>query len=507
MEKTMTTDADKLKNVFWQLKRLKPLKDNNETFSKETVINWNKARQYVLNVLPEKEKHSPLNGIGFSPSSNEHLHVIITGISDLMLCIARQIALIAHYPNFNEYGGSNRTVITILYNSSDLEKSKSKSIIEHVSKEEYLCNLTLLCKYTIKKWDGEKETVVKTENEDSFIDVELELVEVCAHDYKEYMNWRRFTSQDNNDNTHTIVVAEDEVENMVHTDNPDYYETMPIALHNAMRANMVYYVGADIDNLPPDDPNTAERYSRALHYFCYQQSKDDTQKKWDNFFKKDDNGTPTQYARDQIELRNLLSNIFCTDCFESRLRSVVTIDAINDEFDKSILGRCKWPFSWRKHRCVDKFYKFVEQAKNIGEEDIERKEELKKKKKEKGLKGIKEVNSNMFIWFLQHEYRKVLRIVKANLTALAKCEHARWNVEKLILGFSPLTDAERTTDELKFGEARKQYRKSLKKDSKYPKHIDLCSYHDLQCRNPADMKYDCFLMMAMSWILRNTTNN
>ena len=131
---TITTDADKLDNVFSQLKRLK----GNETFSEETIINWNKARKYVLNVLPEKERHSPLNGIGFSPSSSEHLHVIVLDASDLMLCIARQIALIAHYPNFNEDGGSNRTVITILYNSSDLEEGKSKSIIDHISKEEYL---------------------------------------------------------------------------------------------------------------------------------------------------------------------------------------------------------------------------------------------------------------------------------------------------------------------------------------------------------------------------------
>ena len=461
---TITTGADKLDNVFKQLKRLK----GNEFFSEETINNWNKARKYVLNVLPKKERHSPLNGIGFSPSSSEHLHVIIIGISDLMLCIARQIALIAHYPNFNEDGGSNRTVITILYKSSDLEENKSKSIIDHISKEEYLCNLPLLCKYTIKKWDGEKEIVIKTENKDSFIDVELELVEVSAHDYKEYMNWRGFTSKDNNDNAYTIVVAEDEVKNMVHTDNPDYYETMPIALHNAMRANMVYYVGADIDNLPPDDPNTAERYSRALHYLCYQQSSGDTQKKWNGFFKKDDNGTPTQCVRNQIELRNLLSNIFCTDCFESRLRSVVTIDAINEEFDKSIFSSSKRLFSWRKHRCVEKFYELVEQDENSDADDAKWKEELKKRKKEKGLKGIKEVNRKMFYWFLQYEYRKVLHIVKANLTALAKCEHARWNVEKLILGFSPLTDEERTIDELKFGKAREQYRKGLKKTPSAP---------------------------------------
>lgn len=466
---TTTTDADKLDNVFKQLKRLK----DNETFSEETINNWNKARKYVLNVLPKKEKHSPLNGIGFSPSSSEHLHVIIIGISDLMLCIARQIALIAHYPNFNEDGGGTQTTITILYNSSDLEEGKS--IIDHISKEEYLCNLTLLCKYTIKKWDGKKETIIKTKNKDSFIDIELDLVDIGK--YNSLVEIRKYAKESKllHDNANNVFVTQKYVEDKLRTF--DKSEDKPMDIHNnAMRANMVYYVGADIDNLPPDDPNTAERYSRALHYFCYQQSKNDTLEKWNSFFKKDGKGEYTNEIDGQIQVRNLLSNIFCADCFKSRLRSVVTIDAIKKEFDKSVFCRSEWLFSWRKHHFISKY----------GD-----------------LNSIKEVNQEIFDWLLQHEYRKVLRIVKANLTTLAKCEHARWNVEKLILGFSPLTDKERIADELKFGKAREQYRKRLKKDSKCPKHIDLCSYHDLQRINPADMKYDCFLMMAMAWILKD----
>ena len=54
MENAITKDADKHKNVFWQQKRLK---GTNKDFSRETIINWNKARKYVLNVLQEKEKH------------------------------------------------------------------------------------------------------------------------------------------------------------------------------------------------------------------------------------------------------------------------------------------------------------------------------------------------------------------------------------------------------------------------------------------------------------------
>ena len=85
------------------------------------------------------------------------------------------------------------------------------------------------------------------------------------------------------------------------------------------------------------------------------------------------------------------------------------------------------------------------------------------------------------------------------LQAMAKCEHARWNVEKLILGFSTLTPEELYEDNRRFGSSRNSYRKELKKKAH---HIDLCSYHHLQRINPADMKYDCFLMLAMVRILK-----
>lgn len=487
-------------DIFSQLLRMtncnEPPKGNG--FSDVTIKNWYIARQYVLDILRQEEKQPPLNGVGFTPSENKHLHVVIDGTSDLMLCIARQISLIAHFLNFDETNGNNRTIITILYNSKQLDASTT--IVERISQEEYLCNLPLLCKYSLIKWNRNGEKVIQEENPNSFIDIELELIDLCDFCAIDYINSKEFSNQSIHSNTNCLYITEKHVREKMREHGIELIKSIDI--RKARRANMVYYVGADIDNLPPDDPNTAERYSRALHYFCYQQSSGDTQKKWNGFFKKDDNGIQTQCVRNQIELRNLLSNIFCTDCFESRLRSIVTIDAINDEFDKSIFSRSKRLFSWRKHRCVEKFYEFVEQDENNDADDAKWKEELKKRKKEKGLKGIKEVNRKMFDWFLQYEYRKVLHIVKANLTVLAKCEHARWNVEKLILGFSPLTDEERAIDELKFGKSREQYRKELKKDSKCPKHIDLCSYHDLQRRNPADMKYDCFLMMAMAWILK-----
>lgn len=152
-------------------------------------------------------------------------------------------------------------------------------------------------------------------------------------------------------------------------------------------------------------------------------------------------------GNNQIDIKNKLSNVFCADCFPSRL-----IYIINEN---------------KKEK--EKIINFIDLGKHV-------------KKK----------------------YQKVVGIVKDNIESLARCEHARWNVEKLLLGFRPLSEKEHLEDEQLFGKDRKDYRKSLKKRGI---HIDLCSYRDLRRINPGDMKYDCFLMIAMPRIILEYEKN
>ena len=72
------------------------------------------------------------------------------------------------------------------------------------------------------------------------------------------------------------------------------------------------------------------------------------------------------------------------------------------------------------------------------------------------------------------------------------------------MGYSPFSEEQRFKDESLFYDNKKKtlYRKALKNDSKNPSHIDLCSYADLRRVNPADLKYDSFLMLAIPIILK-----
>jgi len=338
---------------FEYLKR----RDGSE-FSKEIVDNWYKVRAYVLEKLKD---------VAIGPESRERLHVAVLGDSPLMLSVVRHVALYAHYANYDERL-QNRTVITLV--------SKNRDIVEELKKDEYLCNLLELCKYTIY---GEKPV-----NADSYIDIELRVVE----------QWQVDDA--------AIRMTEEDVQSVLEE------EVRGIDTRKAVLAKRMYSLGSLIDNLPDDDIHCAGRYALALDVFKHK-----LRKRIKPMVKED------EWKKSQIAVRNGLSDIYCTDCFESRMKGMQSVASWED----------------------------------------------------------------------------------CNL-AISNSEHSRWVVEKLILGFRPLTEQERLHDEQLFGSAKKLYRDQLKKDPSVMAHIDLCSCADLRRINPEDMKYDSFLMLAIPRIMK-----
>jgi len=372
-----------MEKPFEHLRRM----SDNTKFSDDVVKNWYIARAYVLERLRE---------ISFMPDSKEHLHVIIDGDNGRMLSVVRQVALLAHYINFDEgYEGivpSNRTVITIV--------SKKSNIKEELEKEEYLCNLPKYCKFV-----GKNQITL---HDDSYIDIELHIVEVYNKKQEE-RNLVYFTESDVDDYWNKEYNNED---------------ILSIDTRKAYYTSKMYNIGEAIDNLPAEDIHCAQRYTMALSILQYNKLKEEPQP----MFIKDANS-------ELCIIKEKLSNIFCSDCFESRKGSI---------------------------------------------------QQCQKKEMDKEIK----------IWEEQNE-------------ALSKSEHARWVVEKLIMGYSPFNAQQRFKDECLFYDKKKknEYRKSLKRQEQNPAHIDLCSYADLRRINPDDLKYDSFLMLAIPKILEKVGND
>lgn len=120
---------------------------------------------------------------------------------------------------------------------------------------------------------------------------------------------------------------------------------------------------------------------------------------------------------------------------------------------------------------------------------------------------------------------------KENGIKLAISEHSRWIVEKLILGFRPLSKKEHNRYECLLGYQREAYKKLLKGNIKQiietfyddytdeividekgtcytdPAHINLCLFKELRRIDPDNRKYDSFLMLAIPIILEKIGDN
>ena len=372
-----------LEHPFEYLKRKRTIIEKNyktgDSFDADIIKNWYRARAFVLDKFER---------ISISPNDCRHLHAIVDGDSALLLSVVRQIALTAHFPNYDEEHRANRTVVSII-------SEKGEALIGELKAEEYLCNLLDICKYS---------TNTGIKHKDSYIDIEFEIVNAKPTIDK--------------DKEVGLTITESDIVSFCNSKLED--EIFSIDTSKAQYADRMYGLGMVIENLPYQDIHSVERYSMALDVFLYSEM----EKELGSIVKKNE----WENKDNQMKVLLGLSNIFCADCFKIRYNSIKPCWENGKMTEKQ---------AWEKH-------------------------------------------------FL----------------SLSKSEHSRWVVEKLILGFKPMSNQQRLTDEGYINkEEKKKYRKGLKSDWQSPTHIDLCSFSDLRRVNPDDMKYDSFLMLAIPNIL------
>lgn len=247
-------------------------KGNSEPFPAETIRNWYIARAYVLERLKD---------IGFYPGEKRHLTVTIDGDSPIMLSVARQVALSAHYINYEEcdlmgnFSCRNRTLVSLV--------SQNEHIIEELNKEEYLGNLLRYGKYTVGN---------EVHNAESFIDIEFRIVEAAGLEGGE-----------------DIRITESEVLEWLSAQPEE--EVFSVDTRPAVLSSRVYALGSVIDNLLSEDIHNAKRYRMALEIYQY--------RLLEILVPLVDSGV---WNGSMIAVMNGLSNLFCADCFKSRALSV-----------------------------------------------------------------------------------------------------------------------------------------------------------------------------------------
>lgn len=374
---------------------IKEILENIDGIQNQQIQEWLAARHYVLG------RCNHLDGAkGLKIDSDKHVHVKITLDNEddeennsLAMAIARQVALITHYPNFKESEETTRTIISIIYKKCD--SSKLKKLLKM-----YLGNLPDYCQFLV---DGKDESLY-------------------YHTYKNYMPLD-IAIEIRQEGTESFLCPKDDNKAIIKDikmsdvlkDNSCNTPIDAISIKRSMLINTAYKTGADIDNLPAYDNANVYRYSIALDCFFNHSSEEYVQNKWD-----------------KAKVMDKLSCLFCADCMNER------------------------------------------------------------------LDGLFDTHGLTMVQYIKKNKKDVIKTIQENIDALALCEHSRWNVEKLLLGFRPYSILEQFTIESLFGDAKKNYRRKLKDKGV---HLDLCSYPNLRRIDPGNIKYDYFLVLAIPHIL------
>ncbi len=368
----------------------------------------------------------PLDNKGIKRTDKAHVHAVLVGTDDICLALLRHIALLAHYPNFDDETGANRTKITII--SPAASTLQDMAILQDAVRAETGNLLDIACVTHRLHQDGGWNTWEDIKPK-SFVDVEFELVGLNNTAVSDYF-------RDIADSDSTAIVSVFAQQGLLGKEDMQYakshylqhYEIetdrlrrtvtgMTIDTRRARLVNAIYRIGTHLKQVCSSDIYDVCAYDMSLSTFVKHTPGSKVNELWSEIMKNYENNP--LYA---TELK--LSNVYSADTFEGKIRSI---------------GGNK-----------------------------------------SDLKGLK-------------------NLLSSNIEALARSEHARWNVEKLIMKFRPYSPDERYLDEFKFGAEVQKSRSDMKKQHKV--HIDLCSCNELIRINPENFKYDCFLVLAINDIL------
>lgn len=264
------------------------------------------ARHIVLS-----EIKAPDDG-GIWCDSTKHVRIVIVGSDSLSLNIARQLALVCHYPNFDEDKGSNRTVITIVSPNSnrryDVEATKDRL-------ESMTGFLLSECVWRCVSY-GAKTVEWKGQKNNSFIDLEFEFIGLDGIDVNSYITDKLDTDAnevvsviDNSQmlSEQTISWIENHFHQYYGIDENGLRSSVTdcrIAVSRAQVVNMLYEASCHLEDVYASDLYKVAAYKTALESFCLHTSAVKRQSSWSKI--KD------------VSLK--ISSLCCADFIDTKIR-------------------------------------------------------------------------------------------------------------------------------------------------------------------------------------------
>ena len=440
-----------------------------------TTLGWMKKN----NIEPRTFNYLPLEGLGgFSVKSEKYVHFVVVGMSKMGIAMALQAAQIAHHPNFKPENG-RRTRITFIDPNADSEKDFFMGRFQNMfnlTRHRYLdlsnsSDLNIEWVDPVASSDSKYYDICEVKNResgeirhDNFIDIEWEFIKgnLEQDGVKSYL---KVVAEEVKDNKKVFTIAicrpmaHEAIASALYMPKEVYKSVQQIWVYQREASDMI----ANITNA-----------NNALLY----------QDKIRPFGMADADFTTDKECYYRAQLVNYVYNFDIT--IPSKTINTI-IENISDASDKCKMSepRTKWKELTMFHRWSNKYLanSFETKLRSLG--------------------GYTTSNVNII-------HNVISAKMEENKDVMAECEHNRWNVQQLLMGFRAYTNEELENylqiiydDKDKEKSERKAY-KDRKKKGEGKAHLDICSYDKLKEIDNDVLVYDEKLNAAVPYILKIT---
>ena len=431
------------------------------------------ARKVLVGNAVDSIKYVPLESYeGIKYDNNKHVHLVVVGMSNMGTALGVQALFQAHYPNYVR-DSQLKTRVTFIDTKADKEmaffKGRYATLFE-LARHRYIdanaCeedDLNSDCGWIDPMQHPDCQWKHLSDKGQNFLDVEIEFVkgELESDGVRKYLTKVSKVQTSNL----TIAIC---LTNASQAIAASLYMPMEVYENQQLQQILVYQREAStiIENISKETKENSIRYEKLRPFgMIYGNYMDDRTRYWKGVltnavYNATENNKPLP-----LDLKN-------TDDKE--------VKALVDKWDE--LKECK---KISNKLFVDSIYQKLRCIMDLSENET------------LGEYGNPIFDNQSFV-------QDVKSVLQSHASIIAKCEHNRWNVEQLLMGFTPMKSADDEQFRILVAENEEKKikkKKSELKESSAKVHPNICDFEHLNMVDPDAKKYDYALNVAIPDIL------
>ena len=431
------------------------------------------ARKVLVGNAVDTIKYVPLESYkGITYDSNKHVHLIVVGMSNMGTALGVQALFQAHYPNYVR-DSQLKTRVTFIDTKADkemaffkgryatlFELARHRYIDANACKEE---DLNSDYGWVDPMQESNCQWKHLSNKGQNFLDVEIEFVKGEL----ESDGVRKYLTQVSKIQTSKLTIAIC-LTNASQAIAASLYMPMEVYENQQLQQILVYQREAStiIENISKETKKNSIRYEKLRPFgMIYSNYMDDRTRYW--------KGVLTHAVYDATQNNQPLPlDLKNTDDKE--------VKALVDKWDE--LKECK---KISNKLFVDSIYQKLRCIMDLSENET------------LGEYGNPIFDNRSFV-------QDVKSVIQSHASIVAKCEHNRWNIEQLLMGFTPMKSADDEQFRQLVDENNKEKinkKKSELKESSAKVHPNICDFEHLNMVDPGAKKYDYALNVAIPDIL------